>query len=144
MVEWTETKGGKVMAVAMAGWISVGERLPENHAWVLVYADGAINCMGYTPEKGFEDWVLQQAPNIVIQEITYWRPLPDGPTANATPTPALSPHSVAIIREALAWMKDLDQDMFVHYGPKEFRVVMAHVDTALAELAGLVPQEPQP
>ena len=57
------------------GWKSANESLPEGHAWVLVYADGAIDCMGYSPDKGFEDWTEQQAPNVNISEITHWKEL---------------------------------------------------------------------
>ena len=57
------------------GWKSVNESLPEGHAWVLVYADGAINCMGYSPDKGFKDWTGQQVPNVNISEITHWKEL---------------------------------------------------------------------
>jgi len=57
------------------GWKSANESLPEGHAWVLVYADGAIDCMGYSPDKGFEDWTEQRAPNVNISEITHWKEL---------------------------------------------------------------------
>jgi hypothetical protein len=57
------------------GWKSANESLPEGHAWVLVYAEGAIDCMGYSPDKGFEDWTEQQAPNVNISEITHWKEL---------------------------------------------------------------------
>jgi hypothetical protein len=75
---WLEKKPA-APAPDSGGWISVNESLPKDHAWVLVFADGAVNCMGYTPGKGFEDWVMQQAPNIVTSEITHWRELPGSP-----------------------------------------------------------------
>lgn len=63
-------------------WISVKDRLPPSDAsWVLVYADGAMNCMGYTPGKGFEDWGYSPCHNINIERITHWMPLPNPPSA---------------------------------------------------------------
>jgi hypothetical protein len=62
-------------------WISVKDRLPNPKGdWVLVYADGAINCMGYDEKNGFSDWTYARACNINIDSITYWMPLPDPPT----------------------------------------------------------------
>ena len=56
-------------------WISVEERLPEETAWVLVYAGGAMNCMAFYNGE-FEDWTLPTASNIIIEDITHWMPLP--------------------------------------------------------------------
>jgi len=54
-------------------WISVKERLPNKTSWVLVCADGAINCMAWNAEKRqWEDWTLPQAPNVIIPFITHW------------------------------------------------------------------------
>jgi len=64
-------------------WIPVKERMPDDPSWVLVYADGAINCMGF--HKGqWRDWTMPQAGNIVIGSITHWMPLPDGPSEEMT------------------------------------------------------------
>ena len=59
-------------------WISVKERLPDDSSWVLVYADGAMNCMAFSKGK-WVDWTLSSAGNIVISDITHWMPLPDRP-----------------------------------------------------------------
>ena len=62
-------------------WISVDERLPDSSKWLLVYQDGAINCMGFSPDTGFEDWTYNKSGchNIVIELITHWMVLPEGP-----------------------------------------------------------------
>lgn len=59
-------------------WISIKDRLPDDPSWVLVYADGAMNCMGFSQGK-WRDWTVLQAANIVISSITYWMPLPERP-----------------------------------------------------------------
>lgn len=52
------------------------ETAPEEGAWALVYADGAINCAyvqrGITPS----DWTNPKNPNVVPELITHWMPLP--------------------------------------------------------------------
>ena len=54
-------------------WISVKDKLPDNTEWVLVYADGAINCMAYVKNRGtFEDWTYPENPNVVPELITHW------------------------------------------------------------------------
>ena len=59
-------------------WISVDDRLPNNNGeWCLVYADGAINCMGFY-HGAFSDWCLSKMNNIT-SEITHWMPLPAAP-----------------------------------------------------------------
>lgn len=64
---------------APAGWIPVGQRMPEDsEAWVLVYADGAMGCMGFRHGK-FVDFVSIRASNIAISQITHWMPLPEPP-----------------------------------------------------------------
>ena len=63
------------------GWISVEDRLPSlDGAWVLVYADGAVNCMGFD-DRGFSDWNGNPISrnNVNIGMITHWMPLPDPP-----------------------------------------------------------------
>ena len=62
-------------------WISVKDKLPDDSSWVLVYADGAMNCMGYYKGK-WVDWIQAQASNIIINDITYWMPLPERPKDN--------------------------------------------------------------
>ena len=59
-------------------WISIKDRLPDDQSWVLVYADGAMNCMGFSKGK-WQDWTIQSASNIVIDSITHWMPLPERP-----------------------------------------------------------------
>ena len=66
----------------MMSWISVEDKLPNGDGeWVLIYADGAINCMGYDKERGFTDWTFNNSGchNIVIENITHWMPLPKNP-----------------------------------------------------------------
>ena len=63
-------------------WISIKDRMPNPEGeWVLVYADGAQNCLGYTQQRGFHDWCgsKREGLNICIEDITHWMPLPDGP-----------------------------------------------------------------
>jgi len=63
-------------------WIDAQERLPNPKGeWVLVYADGAQNCIGYTEQDGFHDWCGQGRPgfNICTEQITHWMPLPEAP-----------------------------------------------------------------
>lgn len=63
----------------MSQWISVEDELPpSDNCWVLVYADGAINCMGYSDGQ-WGDWTYAKAHNIAIGEITHWMPLPEAP-----------------------------------------------------------------
>jgi len=59
-------------------WISVEDELPKEQSWVLVYADGAMNCMAYYKGE-WKEWTSAQAHNIVIGSITHWMPLPDKP-----------------------------------------------------------------
>jgi len=62
-------------------WINVKDRLPteeKSSAWVLVYADGAVNCMAFS-NGSWEDWTYAKAHNINIADITHWQPLPDPP-----------------------------------------------------------------
>ena len=65
----------------MNEWISVEDRLPESAGeWVLVYADGAYNCIGYTLQAGFHDWCSNRdGLNVCIEDITHWQPLPEPP-----------------------------------------------------------------
>lgn len=64
----------------MSEWISVDDRLPgdkDDSFWVLVYADGAMNCMAYS--NGWKDWTNAKTHNICIDQITHWMPLPGDP-----------------------------------------------------------------
>lgn len=61
-------------------WISVKERLPEETEWVLVYQDGAMNCMAFNKKtKAFEDWIEAKCLNVIPEFITHWMPLPPKP-----------------------------------------------------------------
>jgi len=63
------------------GWVSVEDRLPDTCAsWVLVFANGAMNCMAWT-DRGWEEWTGATCHNIAISEITHWMPLPEKPCA---------------------------------------------------------------
>jgi len=65
--------------VAQDGWIPISERLPDpGDCWVLVYADGAMNCMAWH-DGAWHDWTNAQAHNIFPDEITHWMPLPSAP-----------------------------------------------------------------
>lgn len=69
-------------------WISVDdERKPEQgHRWVLVYADGAMNCMMYEDGEWFNgigDDVRYRF-NINTSMITHWMPLPSPPVTPVT------------------------------------------------------------
>jgi len=65
------------------GWVSIKESgypcPKDKSAWVLVYADGAVNCMAYS-EGLWKDWTKSQCHNIVVQDITHWMPLPENPS----------------------------------------------------------------
>ena len=62
------------------GWISVEDRYPDSDAWVLVSAHGAVNCMAWDMRfGGWVDWTHPQAPNVLKQYITHWRPIPEPP-----------------------------------------------------------------
>lgn len=61
------------------GWISVNDRLPLDEAWVLVFADGAINCMWCNPVGEWRDPTESRAMNVDIDSITHWQPLPEPP-----------------------------------------------------------------
>ncbi len=59
-------------------WVSIEDKLPDENSWVLVYADGAMNCMGFY--KGvWRDWTQPQSGNIIISSITHWMELPNRP-----------------------------------------------------------------
>ena len=60
-------------------WISVDERLPIEEKWVLVIADGAMNCAWYNDQRGWDNGFNERPKNIRIEEITHWMPLPSPP-----------------------------------------------------------------
>lgn len=67
-------------------WISVKDMLPKPAGeWVLVCADGAQNCVGYTLLHGFEDWChsARGGLNIDFDKITHWMRLPESPKVEA-------------------------------------------------------------
>lgn len=63
----------------MSQWIKCSDRLPNEMTWALVCADGAMNCLGFTPGKGWDDWTRPECPNVSPEQITHWMPLPDQP-----------------------------------------------------------------
>lgn len=67
------------------GWISVKDRLPVgDQSWVLVCADGAMNCAWYY-EGEWTNGYGERPRNIIIEEITHWMPLPAPPEVEHTP-----------------------------------------------------------
>ena len=56
-------------------WMPISEA-PEEGAWVLVNADGAVNCAFVKRGCLPEDWTDPQAPNISPQLVTHWMPIP--------------------------------------------------------------------
>lgn len=87
-------------------WISVKDKLPESPAWVLVYSDGAMNCMWYYRGK-WSDPTGAQGHNIVMADISHWMPLPDRPIEEATQK--LSPDD--------SYTYETVQDGYVIFGP---------------------------
>ena len=55
-------------------WKVIGDALPKDPEWVLVYADGAIACRAYVDEQ-FQDWEGCSAPGVVLSDITHWKEL---------------------------------------------------------------------
>ena len=60
-------------------WISVKDRLPIKERWVIVVADGAMNCAWYDKKRGWHNGFNERPKNIRIEEITHWMPLPTPP-----------------------------------------------------------------
>ncbi len=60
-------------------WISVKDRLPIKERWVIVVADGAMNCAWYDKKRGWHNGFNERPKNIRIEEITHWVPLPTPP-----------------------------------------------------------------
>ncbi len=59
-------------------WIPVNVTMPPAGKWVLVCADGAMNCMWWTGQK-WEDILITQNHNIIIPNISHWMHLPASP-----------------------------------------------------------------
>ena len=61
-------------------WTPAKQALPHQDEWVLVWADGAVNCMAYVVDRErFEDWTNPAFPNVHPDLITHWMPLPPEP-----------------------------------------------------------------
>ena len=66
-------------------WISVDDKLPldSKFDWVLVCADGAMDCMGYSKKYGFFKPLICGNSCVEIELITHWMPLPEPPTGES-------------------------------------------------------------
>ena len=60
-------------------WIKCENKLPQEQAWVLVFENGAMNCLMFRPDDGFFAPSGSSALNIYIPEITHWMELPEEP-----------------------------------------------------------------
>lgn len=69
------------------GWISVDERLPIKEKWVIVIADGAMNCAWYDEQRGWHNGFNERPRNIRIEDITHWQPLPSAPALTKSANP---------------------------------------------------------
>lgn len=60
------------------GWIPVTERMPvAPNLWVLVYADGSVNCMAWSRGR-WNRWACSEDDplfNVTPSEITHWHEL---------------------------------------------------------------------
>jgi len=53
---------------------------PEVSTWALVYADGAMACRAWNPEREcWEDWQGCTTSVLIMTDITHWMPLPEAP-----------------------------------------------------------------
>ena len=59
------------------------ETAPKDGAWALVYASGAINCAYVKHGAIPDDWTQPAAPNVYLESVTHWMPLPPAPTQPA-------------------------------------------------------------
>jgi len=70
-------------------WTSIEDKLPpDDNCWVLVYANGAINCMAYFKSE-WRRWSCSEDDplfNIRQEDITHWMPLPPAPHNKAIKT----------------------------------------------------------
>lgn len=67
----------------MSEWIKCSDRMPnggDHEVFVLVYADGAMNCLAYYKGE-WQDWCKANHLNVAISDITHWMPLPLPPAA---------------------------------------------------------------
>ncbi len=66
----------------MNEWISCEEKMPtKTDWWVIVYAGGPMNCMGWSGTEWQRCACKEDDPlfNILPDDITHWMPLPDAP-----------------------------------------------------------------
>ena len=59
-------------------WIKIEDKKPDSvFDWVLVNADGAVDCFGYSEKRGFHNPTpYDRSTNVVVSEITEWMPIP--------------------------------------------------------------------
>lgn len=77
-------------------WVSVKDGLPAaKFDWVLVTDDGAVDCFGYSDEKGFHNPLpYDRTTNVRIDGITHWMTIPN------------PPH---VLKEFRAWQRKSDE-----------------------------------
>jgi Protein of unknown function (DUF551) len=82
------------MACKMMKWISVKDRLPKQHEWVLAFCDNTIylatyrakGSIGVTCKDGIpfsypdkDEWMQDSCCNDILEPATHWMPLPKFP-----------------------------------------------------------------
>ena len=65
----------------MSEWRPI-EEAPEEGQWALVVMDGAMNCAYVEKGKLPEDWTHPENPNLFMESVTHWMPLPEPPEEN--------------------------------------------------------------
>lgn len=66
-------------------WISVSERLPEEHQDVLLMRRGANQCeCGWLDHRGYY-WMKEGGATIDSDRVTHWQPFPTPPLASPVP-----------------------------------------------------------